>query len=160
VPTKALTAPQGACKEGEDKYTGSSGWRLIPGNVCNRDKGKKLDQEVERPCKSVAKPPPSGKITSHKINFDTSGWLGYSYLERTETSSGEDETVVMQTRDGKVWLTKDHGKTWQQVLKDEKITSVHAHKYFNDYVFFTTDSKKAYYSINRGDHIREFEGPS
>jgi photosystem II stability/assembly factor-like uncharacterized protein len=160
IPSKSLSAPAGACEEGDEKYTGSSGWRLITGDVCNREKGKDLDKEVERPCKAVLNPPPSGNITHEKINFDAERYEVYSYLERTETSTGEDESVVMQTADGKVWLTKDHGKTWQEILKGKKITGIHPNKYFNDYVFFTTNSKKAYYSIKRGDNIREFEGPS
>jgi hypothetical protein len=45
-----LTVPPTACTKPGDKFVASSGYRLIPGNSCDRKAGIKKDEVVERPC--------------------------------------------------------------------------------------------------------------
>ena len=158
-PAGRMPAPAGACKEGDETYTGSLGFRLIPGNNCTRKGGKELDGEVPRPCHETVRHPASGKISSEPHSFHAGAFKEYYYLERTESSNGVDETVVVLTDESKVHITKDHGKTWEQILKGESITAIYPHQYFNDVVFFLTGGKKVFYSINRGDTVESFKAP-
>lgn len=148
--------PEGACKKPEDTFMGSSGWRLIPGDGCVAPKSGAKDELVSMPCADTIAPPVSGNIThtsqvlKGKIIYDK------LYFERTETSSGDDETVIAQTEDG-VFLSHDHGKKWKQILSDVKIKYIVRHKYLNDRVFFIASNDKVYYSLNRGDDIQKFD---
>jgi len=42
--------PAGVCEHKTDTYLGSSGWRRIPGNTCDRDRGSKKDEKVQKSC--------------------------------------------------------------------------------------------------------------
>ena len=157
VPAGKITIPEDECKDGKETYRGNSGFRLIPGNDCIRNKGVELDKDIERPCNESNKAPASGKI-SHTINsFKANLFREYYYFERTESSHGDDETIIMRTDEQKIYLSKDHGKTWKQILEDKKIISIYPHQYFNDAVYFLTSGTKVFYSTNRGDNIRDFE---
>lgn len=152
----------GECESEEGTYMGSSGFRLIPGNDCDRkaEGAVELDEEVERPCKEAFRPPASGEITSEITPFRAARFEEYIYLERTGTSSGDDETVVMRTDERQVYLSRDAGKTWDQILKGEEITAIYPHQYFNDVVFFLTGGKTVHYTYNRGDNFGKFEAPA
>lgn len=164
-----LVVPEGACKGFDDKTTfkGSSGWRLIPGNECKRTKGDQKDDPVERKCSEAYGAPASGDVRHTDKEFEGSMFKQKMYLERVGSSSGDDETVVVWTeddnaRDTSVYLSHDHGKTWEvpEVLKDVDVQGVYQNQYFNDAVFFTTSYGEVYYSIDRGRNIRNFEAPS
>ncbi|KAL9613874.1 MAG: hypothetical protein Q9167_001611 [Letrouitia subvulpina] len=154
--TKAgpLPDPKGKCKGEEGKYSGPSGFRLIPGNEC--EGGIDLEKEVERPCKDTVKTPVSGEVNVEKTAFRAKGFREYHYLERTGTSDGDDETIVMRTDKSEIYITKDHGKTWEHILKDEEITRIYPHAHFNDVVYFLTAGKTVHFSINRGDTFDKF----
>ena len=162
VPAGTLSVPKDQCDGPDAKYMGSSGFRLIPGNDCDRKKkgAVVLDEEIERSCSDTIRPPASGEITTELTSFRARRFEEYFYLERTDTSTGTDETVVMRTDERKVYITTDAGKTWDQILKDEEITAVYPHQYFNDVVYFLTGGKKVFYSINRGVTIGSFEAPA
>ena len=159
VPAGVLPVPQDVCKGEEEKFKGPSGWRLIPGNACDPKEGPGLDKEQERECKETKGAPVSGKISHEITSFKASSFGETFYFERTEKSTGDDETVIMRTSENKIYITKDHGKTWDHLLKDKKeeITAIYPNPYFNDWVFFLTPSKKVYYSRNRGATIDDFD---
>ena len=161
LPSDALQAPDDQCEKEDDKFTGSSGFRLIPGNECDSAaKGAvNLEKEVDRPCKETVKPPVSGDISATINQFESTGFAEYHYLERTDRSTGDDETVVMRTDEGHLYITKDAGKKWKQIFKDEKITSIYPHNFMNDVVFFLTGGKKVHYSYNRGASFGHFKAP-
>ena len=160
IPSAALVAPEGACKGPEDTYLSSSGWRLIPGNECDRVKGEELDKDIQRSCADTKKTPTSGEIAVEKTVFDAASFNEYHYLERTEKSIGDDETIIMRTSEQEIFLTKDHGKTWHRVLDGEPITAVVPHHYFNDVVYFLTGSTTVYYSIDRAEHVHKIDAPA
>ena len=157
-PADGLSIPEGTCKNDDDVFKASSGYRLIPGNKCDREAedAVNLDKDIERPCKNASRPPPGG--VSHKITpFKAGGFKEFYYLERTVSSHGDDETVVFRDDQNHVWLSKDHGKHWRQILKNEEIQLIRPHPYFNDFVFFHTRGKKTFYSSHRGDNIDVFK---
>lgn len=158
-PTRALESPEGTCNDPDDTFKGSSGFRLIPGNECERDGGVELDKEVDRPCTDTKHSQVAEGISSKKNHFNAKHFSEFYYLERTEQSHDEDddETIVMRIDSQEVHMTKDHGKNWQHILKGEPIEGIKPHEYFNDIVYFITGGKKVFYSVDRGDNIRSFE---
>ncbi|KAL8839972.1 MAG: hypothetical protein Q9170_001514 [Blastenia crenularia] len=158
-----LPDPKGACKDGEKKYKASSGYRKIPGNGC--EGGLDLEEEKERDCDDTLKPIISGEISTERTEFPAKSFRGYYYLERAESSSesskaGMDETVVMRTDKSEVYMSRDHGKTWNQTLKGEEIKDIYPHPHFNDVCYFVTTSDVVHYTINRGDTFSSFKAPS
>lgn len=159
VPAGPVLVPDGACKNGDQTFMGSSGYRLIPGNVCKSENGPQKEKAIERKCQGSVKAPANGKITSQIKEFKASKIEELFYLERTETSTGDDETVVLRTDKKEVFISHDHGKNWKQILKDDDIVAVHPHTYFRDVVFFITEYKTVHYSMDRGKKLHQFEAP-
>jgi Sortilin, neurotensin receptor 3,/Sortilin, neurotensin receptor 3, C-terminal len=158
-PAVAVKPPVDECKNPDDTFTARSGFRLIPGDDCESKGGEELDKEVERPCSGGEKVPASGEIANEKTTFEAIQFSEWHYLERTQSSSGDDESIIMRTADDKVYLTKDHGKKWLEILKGEKITSIAPHQYFRDAIYFLTDSTTVFYSLERGDNMQELQAP-
>ena len=50
VPVGPEPIPAGVCKSQDQTYMGSSGYRIIPGNTCDRNKGVKKDNPTEKKC--------------------------------------------------------------------------------------------------------------
>jgi hypothetical protein len=156
-----LVIPAGECKgfDAETIFQGSSGWRLIPGNDCKRSDGPQKDDTVARKCAGTAAPPASGKISSAQEVFKGKDFVEKVYLERSDTSQGDDETVIMRTTHGsfgEIFLSHDAGKKWTQILKEEKIEYILRNQYFNDVVYFIADGGVIFYSTERGENIRKF----
>ncbi|KAI1130415.1 hypothetical protein F5Y10DRAFT_118535 [Nemania abortiva] len=151
----------------EERFKGSSGWRLIPGNMCKRTDGDQKDKQKEWKC-SDAKPRPgnsSGEIsvtyTRFKGDFDR---FEKHYLERGELTRLDDETIIARPEQifggaGDIFITHDHGKTWDtpEELKDKDILAIVTHTYVKDMAFFLTTTKKVYYTTDGGKSIDSFE---
>jgi len=165
-----------ACKGKSDKDTfkGSSGWRLIPGNTCKRTSGKQKDALQEHSCKDSSTPPPpekTGKVAKKPFTFEGEGdWNAFEviYLERGETSSTmNDESIIarpINNKDwtgGKVYITHDHGKTWNHpaIFDKNSAYEIVPHQYFKEMVFFLTSGKKVIYTIDHGKTFHEFKAP-
>ncbi|KAL8783447.1 MAG: hypothetical protein Q9195_009389 [Heterodermia aff. obscurata] len=159
-PTSVLAKPENVCKDGDKTFMGSSGFRLIPGDKCDPKGGLDLDKEIERPCNQTQEPSVSGEISHEATSFKADRFHESFYFERTETSTGKDETIIMRTSEQKIYRTVDHGKTWDHVLKGQDITAIYPNNYFNDWVYFLTGGKKVFYSRNRGEDIQEFDAPT
>ncbi|KAM5465303.1 vacuolar protein sorting/targeting protein PEP1 [Microsporum audouinii] len=155
-PDGKLKPSEGQCKKPDDKFMGPSGYRLIPGDDCIKKGGVDLEKEVERACKETSKGPISGKIAVEATPFETEGFQ-YRYLERSDTSSGDDETVIFKTDKGEIFVSKDHGKSWGRGKFKEPILEFMPHKYDKDVIYLLTGSKKAYWSIDRGHSFHAFE---
>lgn len=159
VPAGPVAVPEGACKNPEDTYKGSSGWRLIPGNECSG--GVQLDkEEVERSCSDTLKHknPANGEISTEKTFFSASKFKEYYYLERQETGRGDDETIIMRT-DQKIYVSADHGKSWKEILKGKGVIGIFPHPHLSDTAYFLTGTKKAFWTVDRGETFHPFEAP-
>ncbi|KXX75224.1 Vacuolar protein sorting/targeting protein 10 [Madurella mycetomatis] len=150
-----IVPPDGACKNGDATFKGTSGYRKIPGNTCKAT--PEMDekyQDVERKCSDIVdKPsaPATDKVEQTLKSYeDWDGWEKH-YLELGGSSSANDETIIMRGRNGPptaptefgpIYITHDHGKTWEtrKELDGEKI--------------------KVIYSPDRGRTFHSFKAPS
>lgn len=164
----------GACKSGkpDETFKGSNGWRLIPGNDCKRKSGEQKDELKEWKCSDATNAPSgpgaSGNITHTqtviKGDFDQ---FEKHYLERGESSTLKDETIIMrpvktiERKGGDIMITQDHGKTWKtpEVFKDQSIWLIATHPHLKDMAFFIS-KKKVWYTVDRGLHFDSFEPPN
>lgn len=111
-------------------------------------------------------PPPPGQkidgITQEKTLFPDEFRPSHLYLKPSnDTKNGvKDETIILHTSEEEVFISSDHGKNWRQVLEGQFITRVVPHKYANDIVFFLTNSKDGFWSIDRGRTITGFRAPN
>lgn len=159
-----VVAPEGACvnaKEG-DTFMGSSGWRLIPGNTCERQKGKQKDDLVERKCEdsqSPPKTPASGKVDSKQYVFKGNKKPEVHYLERGETSNTDEETIVARSGSG-IMITRDGGLTWDTPKAlDDDFWGIVPHTYFKDMVFFIKRTGEVIYTVDHGKSFDSFKAP-
>ncbi|KAJ2987123.1 hypothetical protein NUW58_g4677 [Xylaria curta] len=168
-PEGPITPPKKACKtdDPEETFTGSSGWRLIPGNQCKRTKGDQKDKKKEWKCSDAKSRPSPGtgdiKVTynSFKGDFDR---FEKHYLERAKISNFDDETIVARPEKmfggaGEIFITHDHGKHWDtpKPLADKDIYAITTHAYTKDVAFFLTTKNKVYYTTDRGKSMDSFE---
>jgi hypothetical protein len=163
-PVKALPPDADECKNPKDTFKGPSGWRLIPGDKCKEDDSLGLEDPVEWPCDKAKSTPQNNNITATIHPWSVSR-VSHQYLERTDISDGDDETLILLTSDHKVQLTRDHGKTWDDVTPPEaSIRAIYQNPYARNHVYFLTDSKRVYYSHDRfrkQDKLKHyFEVPS
>ena len=159
VPVGTIKAPKDACRNDKDTFKGPSGFRLIPGNACNRKGGPDLDKEVDRPCSDAIKKPASGDVGVEKTAFTADRFAEWYYLESGGNTNAEDETLVMRTSEQDIYLTRDHGKTWAPILKKEPITAIMPNPKNRDVVFFLTGSKEVHYTVDRGERFETFSAP-
>ncbi|ETN44386.1 uncharacterized protein HMPREF1541_10566 [Cyphellophora europaea CBS 101466] len=160
-PAAPISVPEGVCKSKDDTFKASSGWRLIPGNECERDGGESLDKDIERPCdESITKPGMgTGKIGVEKTEFRSQKFAEWYYLEQGGNINSEDESLILRTSDGEIYLTKDHGKTWAPILKHKDITQIVPNPHFFETVYFLTRGKTVHYTFDRGNRFDQFEAP-
>jgi photosystem II stability/assembly factor-like uncharacterized protein len=154
-----LLDPDGKCKDYEDKFMGSSGWRLIPGNDCKRTRGAQKDNLVEHSCSDVLGDPASGQIERTFTPFRGTAFDATYYLERDPKAVGTDETVLALI-DYKAYKSHDHGKTWDLAVNEpDEIIAIYKHDHNNDYIYFITPSTTVYYSKDRAQNVHKFTAP-
>ncbi|PHH93282.1 hypothetical protein CDD83_8793 [Cordyceps sp. RAO-2017] len=170
-----VPAPDDVCKKNPDgTFKGSNGWRLIPGNTCKRTSGPQKDDKVDRKCSeggSAPPPPANDKVTSKQFDFETKlKDFEKIYLERSDASDSTDETVIVRPAEfeadgrmrveNRLWISHDHGKKWEEILKGEEVEGIYPHMHFKDVVFFTTRKGKVLYTMDRGRSFHKFEAPN
>lgn len=163
VPAVPLTPPSGECKDSSDTYAGPSGWRLIPGNACIREGGENLDKEIERSCSNFTSSPiADGKVHAGEPQYFSATAYDYFYLERQTSNTGDDETIFMITNKKDLYVSHDHGRTWEQpkALKGEGIVAITPHPHYTDGAYFLTNGEYGFSTINRGATFERFEKPT
>ncbi|OTB01508.1 hypothetical protein M426DRAFT_14393 [Hypoxylon sp. CI-4A] len=171
-PAGPIPAPEGSCETDnpDETFMGSSGWRLIPGNECERTGGDQKDKQKEWKCSDAKRPNIPGTDEVEHVQWPFKGDFSRfdkHYLERGEKSYEEDETIIARPYQlasgevGDVFITHDHGKNWTQAKLpgDEPVKSIVTHPYNKDVAFFFTSKEKVYYTVDRGLHFNYFEAP-
>ncbi|EPS40884.1 hypothetical protein H072_5226 [Dactylellina haptotyla CBS 200.50] len=161
IPKNAKFDDKGKCSKPSDKFMGSSGYRLIPGDNCEKSGGEDLEKDTERACSDIKTPAPSdGKLKHTSKTFDGSMPIEQFYIERSDTSSGDDETVVIRTRTG-IWISSDHGVKWEQPsdFKGKEVVAIYPNPYIHDHVYFLTASEEIIYTHDRGKTFGAIKAP-
>ncbi|KAI8957449.1 Oligoxyloglucan reducing end-specific cellobiohydrolase [Daldinia sp. FL1419] len=169
-PAGPIIPPEGACKndDPEEKFMGSSGWRLIPGNACKRPGGDQKDKQKEWKCSDAKGSPnsPGSDTIEHTESFFEGHFDQFEkhYLERGESNRGIDETIIARPYEalsgsaGAIYITHDHGKNWTKAkLPSDEIYAMVTHPYFKDMAFFFTPKNKVYYTVDYGRSFDYFE---
>ncbi|RKP23485.1 hypothetical protein SYNPS1DRAFT_30766 [Syncephalis pseudoplumigaleata] len=154
--------PSGQCTEKGAKFMGSSGYRLITGNTCDRAQGVKLDESTEKPCPEgkwgdevqcayrVTKPP-EGKITYTETLFNS--MLG-DILSFKNSS-----TMLLKTLDGHLWRSPDEAASWQLVKLAGSVIYAATHPTDPLRAYVITDEDHVYISKDRGAHFEQMTVP-
>ncbi|EGX49250.1 hypothetical protein AOL_s00078g283 [Orbilia oligospora ATCC 24927] len=161
VPKKLKYDDKGKCSKPSDTFKGPSGYRLIPGDSCDKNGGEDLEKETDRTCSELSTPAPStGKVKHTTKEFDGETYLEQFYLERSDTSSGDDETVIMRNRKS-VWITYDQGEKWEQpsVFEGKEIVAIYPNPWNKDHVYFLTPKEEVIYSRDRGKTFKTLKAP-
>ncbi|KAI8050565.1 hypothetical protein BDF22DRAFT_695641 [Syncephalis plumigaleata] len=137
--------PPGQCIEAGAKFTGSSGYRLITGNSCDREQGVKLDEPTEKPCPEdrVTKPP-EGKITYTETIFNS--LLGDIISFKNST------TMLLKTLDGHLWRSSDEAASWKKIKLTGSVVYAATHPLIH-YAYVITDQDKVYITKDRGSNF-------
>lgn len=143
--------PAGVCKANDQKqtYMGSSGYRRIPGNTCDAEKGLKKDEPVERSCAEAQ--PPEGEVI-HQIFEFPSPMQQYSYFRNSRT-------ILVRLADNSIWQSANEGYTWTQLFPEEKFIAFYHHKHSDDRAYLITSSEKYMYTTDTGKTWNELRAP-
>ncbi|KAF8600483.1 signal sequence binding protein [Ceratobasidium sp. AG-I] len=142
VPAGPEPVPADVCKSNTpgEKYKGSSGYRLIPGNTCDRAKGSKKDEKVEKDCSEAEKP--AGEV-SHQTKFFKRPIVGNWYFN-------ESKTILLHLDDGSVQQSSNEGYSWTTLLGGRYIIAVFMHQFTYDRAYLFTDKAEMYYTTDTG----------
>lgn len=154
----------GKCDGPGDIYQTSSGYRKIPGDTCIEPRSDRKDDPVEKECGKEGNINPNPPVIPGTIKHTQSPFSGdrivYIYLERSETSSGDDETILMHVGQSELFISYDGGGEWEPLLPGENVVGIYPNPHFNDWVYFVTSNREVFYTRNRGKSVNRFEGPS
>ncbi|KAF9163085.1 vacuolar protein sorting/targeting protein PEP1 [Mortierella sp. AD010] len=142
--------PEGSCKKEGDTYLGSSGYRKIPGNSCDSDKGIKKDEPKTKTCTSESVP----TDISHSVTKFDSPMVGdFHYFLKSPV-------VMMLTQSKQVWRSADGGSTWTRILPEAgKLERIFIHDE-NENLVYVFSEKEVYASHNRGESFDRHELPA
>ncbi|KAI0923357.1 vacuolar protein sorting/targeting protein PEP1 [Taiwanofungus camphoratus] len=151
VPSGPEPIPAGVCsaQDPNQTYKGSSGFRLIPGNTCNRDAGLKKDEPKEKPCSQAQ--PAEGEILHQLFEFPAP-ILQFAYFK-------DSTTILVRLGDNSIWQSSNEGYTWQQIHPEEHFVAFYHHSYSNDRAYLITNSKRYWYTTDTGKNWVALDGP-
>ena len=141
--------PAGACEKEGDKFKGSSGYRLIPGNTCNRDRGLKKDAPKLKDCSEGQAS--GGSVTHQRFEFPAL-LTEYSYF-------GESKTLLAYASDNSVWQSMNEGFSWKQIHENEEFVASSMHAYSKDRAYLFTKGKTVFYTTDKGSSWNKFTAP-
>lgn len=155
------------CKSKDDVYPASSGYRLIPGNTCNAENGKRLDEPVDRKCieneaDAIRPPPSSGDSSRPGLAAPSDDDIKRYPTEFTDEIDQfmyfkESPAMLLRLRNGQVWYSPEHGMKWERVLQEQgPASSIVLHEFDNtrayalleNDIYATKDQGKSW------DHIK------
>ncbi|EPS94899.1 hypothetical protein FOMPIDRAFT_101305 [Fomitopsis schrenkii] len=142
VPVGPEPIPAGVCPPDQpDKtYLGSSGYRLIPGNTCDKEAGVKKDDRVEKSCANAQ--PAEGEIV-HQIFEFQAPVVQFAYFK-------ESTTILVRLEDFTIWQSSNEGYTWHQIQPGERFVAFYHHTYSHDRAYLITAKNYFYYTTDTG----------
>ncbi|KAG8759479.1 vacuolar protein sorting/targeting protein PEP1 [Serendipita sp. 396] len=151
VPMGLEPIPPGVCvgDTPNQKYEGSSGYRLIPGNTCKKEGGVVKDEPVTKPCDKAQ--PEEGSVVHQKFKFPA--FVGpHAYFRKSKT-------VLAQLSDSSIWQSSNEGYTWKQLFPDKPLLTFYMHTYADDRAYLFTPTKEYYYTTDGGRSWHTLQGP-
>ncbi|CAL1713879.1 unnamed protein product [Somion occarium] len=145
IPAGPEPIPAGICGDPTKTYMGSSGFRRIPGNTCDREKGLKKDEPKEKPCSA-------GEIVHQTFDFHAPV-AQYSYFRNSRT-------ILVRLRDHTIWQSSNEGYTWEQQHPEERFISFYMHAYSNDRAYLITNTETFFYTTDTGKTWNKLKGPT
>ncbi|GAA5934219.1 hypothetical protein JCM1841_004702 [Sporobolomyces salmonicolor] len=142
--------PPGQCLRDGDKFRGSSGFRLIPGNTCDVSKGIKKDEQVMKPCHAGQETP--GLVTHQAFTFPG--------LVLDQAYFGDSHTILAFTNKNRVWQSSNEGFSWHEVVNGAHIVAMTMHAYSRDRAYLITESRTVHYSTDKGNSWNRFTAPA
>ncbi|KAI5476446.1 signal sequence binding protein [Pseudohyphozyma bogoriensis] len=150
IPVGPEPIPEGQCIRDTDKFTGSSGFRLIPGNTCDVKKGIKKDSPVQKPCHAGKAEP--GLITHNSFQFPG--------LVLDQSYFSDSHTIIAFTTQNKVWQSSNEGLSWSQVANGAYVVAMTIHAYSKDRAYLITESRTVHYTTSKGASWNTFTAPA
>jgi hypothetical protein len=142
--------PAGTCSRPTDTFEGSSGYRLIPGNTCDRSKGIQKDARKTKSCQQAR--PADGSV-SHQTQYFKSKVVQHFYF-------GDSQTVVVQLADNSIWQSSNQGFAWKRLYENERFLAMALHAHASDRAYLITDSRRVFYTTDTGKNWYTFTPPS
>ncbi|KAN0063715.1 vacuolar protein sorting/targeting protein PEP1 [Thecaphora frezii] len=157
VATGLEKIPAGECTSPSQRtFRGSSGYRLIPGNTCDRTRGARKDDPVEKPC-DQGQPEP-GKV-AHQLHEFPALVVDKMYFPYSSH-------VMVQLSDGTVWQSLNDGYSWKQLLSqyrpddpDARIVTMALHSHDKSRGYLITAGQKVYHTTDKGVSWNWFSAP-
>ncbi|KAJ1674452.1 vacuolar protein sorting/targeting protein PEP1, partial [Spiromyces aspiralis] len=98
--------PRGQCQREGDRFMASPGYRLIPGDTCDYERGKQLDRPVDKACPRAIDAP-SGGVVTHSLTTFRHSIVIDPFVNSTH--------YLLHSSNGDVFLSKDEGISWERV---------------------------------------------
>ncbi|GAA6008486.1 vacuolar protein sorting/targeting protein 10 [Rhodotorula paludigena] len=150
IPVGPEDIPKGQCLREDDKFMGSSGYRLIPGNTCDVKRGIKKDALVEKPCHAGKEAP---GLVSHQT-FTFPGYvIDHAYFDKSHT-------LLAFTNKNRVWQSSNEGFSWHEVINGAHIVAMTIHAYSRDRAYLITESRTVHYTTDKGASWNSFQAPA
>ncbi|CAG8513439.1 13693_t:CDS:10 [Funneliformis mosseae] len=133
--------PKGECKDGQEKYLGSSGYRKIPGNMCDPEKPGSIDRATPTE-KSCSEGQSDGEVSHKTLEEDFDFYFFFN----------NSQVLFAKTTDGKIKRSNDGGTNWSNVLDDAGIiTHMFLHDHDENRAYFFSDQNVMWYTTDRGE---------
>ncbi|EIW75279.1 Oligoxyloglucan reducing end-specific cellobiohydrolase [Coniophora puteana RWD-64-598 SS2] len=156
VPSGPERVPSDKCTTGrqDETYMGSSGYRLIPGNKCDRGRGVAKDALVEKKCSEAQ--PAEGEVV-HSV-FEFPGKVVQH--EFFKESSVRRITILVRLDDYSIWQSSNEGYTWEQKFPGDRFLVFYMHSHTHDRAYLVTDTTKFYTTTDQGRSWNPMTAPS
>uniref|UniRef100_D8Q2A4 Vacuolar protein sorting/targeting protein 10 n=1 Tax=Schizophyllum commune (strain H4-8 / FGSC 9210) TaxID=578458 RepID=D8Q2A4_SCHCM len=150
VPVGPEPVPAGTCTTGrpDETYRGSSGYRKIPGDIC--EGGIAKDAPVEKQCSQAE--PAEGAVVHQTFEFPAVV-AQHAYFK-------DSPTILVRLTDHTIWQSANEGYTWTQLFPEERFLGFYHHKYTGDRAYLVTPNARFYYTTDAGRNWYPQEAPN
>ncbi|KAH7923692.1 Oligoxyloglucan reducing end-specific cellobiohydrolase [Leucogyrophana mollusca] len=144
--------PNSMCTSGkpDESYMGSSGYRLIPGNQCDRGRGVRKDEPISKKCSEAE--PAEGEVVHQTFEFPAQV-VQHDFFK-------DSSTILVRLADNTIWQSSNEGYSWEQQYAGERFLAFYMHTHSNERAYLITDSAKFYYTTDTGRHWYEQQAPT